>query len=155
MKLIVAGIGNTLMQDDGIGVYVIQELAKRQWPEQVEIIDAGISSYDMLNVFCDADIMIVVDSMVAGGAPGTIYRAPLEQLGLKHSDNMTSLHELHFMEAIKVVNVMGYHPEVIVFGVEPHTVQLGLELTPLLAEKLPRLVELVDEEIHCILNRME
>lgn len=155
MKLVVAGIGNTIMMDDGIGVYVVQELAKRQWPESVEIIDAGISSYDMLNVFCGIDILIVVDSMVAGGAPGTIYRAPLEQLGMNSDANLTSLHEMHFMEAIKFVNLMGYHPEVIVFGAEPHTVQLGLELTPLLAEKLPRLVELVDEEIHRILNRME
>jgi len=152
LKLIVAGIGNILMKDDGLGVYVINELAKRPWPEEVELVDAGIASFEMLDVFCRADYIIVIDSMTAGGEPGTIYRAPLEELGLKDSPAVTSLHELHFTEAIKVVHLMGYHPEVTVFGVEPCQVELGMGLTPVITEKMPRLLELVEAEIHHVLS---
>jgi len=152
LKLIVLGIGNILMKDDGLGVYVVQQLSKRLWPEEVEFIDAGIASFEILDVFCSADQIIVVDSMTAGGEPGTIYRAPLQELGLTVSPAVTSLHELHFTEAIKVVQMMGYNPQVIVFGVEPCLVELGMELTPAIAAKVPRLLELVEAEIHRILN---
>jgi hydrogenase maturation protease len=152
LKLIVAGIGNVLMKDDGLGVYVIQKLSERPWPEQVELVDAGIASFEILDVFCSADHIIVVDTMTAGGEPGTIYRAPLEELGLISNPAVTSLHELHFTEAIKMVNLMGYHPQVIVFGVEPYQVELGMELSPVIAEKIPRLLELVEAEIHHIID---
>ncbi|MGI6435743.1 MAG: hydrogenase maturation protease [Syntrophomonadaceae bacterium] len=152
MRLVVVGIGNIFMQDDGLGVYVIQKLSERSWPEEVELVDAGIASFEILDVFCRADVIIVVDSMSVGGDPGTIYRAPLERLGLRSNGNITSMHELHFTEAIKVVNLMGYHPRVIVFGVEPYIVDVGLELTPLIADKMPRLLELVEAEIKTILS---
>lgn len=152
MKLIVVGIGNVLMKDDGLGVYVVQQLSKRLWPEQVDLIDAGIASFEILDVFCSADHIIVVDSMTAGGEPGTIYRVPLQELGLRDSHAVISLHELHFTEAIKVVNMMGYQPQVTVFGVEPYQVELGMELSPLIATKIPRLLELVETEIYSILE---
>jgi hydrogenase maturation protease len=155
LKLIVAGIGNVLMKDDGLGVYAIKELAQRPWPDAVELVDAGVASFEILDVFCRADHIIVIDSMNAGGEPGTIYRAPLEELGLKDSPAVTSLHELHFTEAIKVVNLMGYHPQVTVFGVEPCQVELGLGLTPVITEKMPRLLKLVEAEIRHILSASE
>ena len=85
--------------------------------------------------------------MQAGGEPGTIYRAPLEELGLKPDETCISLHQLHFVDAMHMVNLLGHHPRAIVFGIEPATIQLSLELSPEIAAKLPRLVELVHKEI--------
>ena len=88
-------------------------------------------------------------------SPGP-YTGPLwKELGLKDSPAVTSLHELHFTEAIKVVNLMGYHPQVTVFGVEPCQVELGLGLTPVITEKMPRLLKLVEAEIRHILSASE
>jgi hydrogenase maturation protease len=147
----VLGIGNLLMQDDGVGVHVVRALEKLELPDEVEVVDGGTHSYDLVDFFSQADWCIVVDAMHAGGTPGMIYRAPFEELGLKPNPNIASLHEISFAEAMNMVRLEGYDPKVIVYGVEPQTVALGLELTDCVAGKVPRLLELIQEDIEKIL----
>ena len=151
-KVMVVGIGNYILQDEGVGVHAINRLMEMDFPEGVKIVDGGTHSYDLVDFFCQADNLIIIDAIQAGEEPGTMYRAPLEEMGLKSEENCTSLHQLHFIEAIKMVNLMGYYPRVIVFGVEPQVIDWGLELTPSIAEKLPRLTELVAQEIYSLLE---
>lgn len=146
-RIMVMGIGNVLMQDDGVGVHVISKLEELDLPPQVELVDAGTHSYDLLEYFSQVDICIVVDAMHAGGKPGTVYRVPLEELDMKPNPNIHSLHEISFAEAMYMLNLEGYHPQVLVYGVEPHTVDLGLELTPVVAEQLPLIVESIKQDI--------
>jgi hydrogenase maturation protease len=68
-------------------------------------------------------------------------------MGLQPQENCTSLHQMHFIEAVKMVNLLGHYPQIIVYGIEPAVVDWGLELTPRVAEKLPRLTELIAQEI--------
>ena len=151
--IMVVGIGNLLMQDDGVGVHVIRQLEKLGLPEEIGLIDGGTHSYDLVDIFCEANKLIIVDAMQAGGEPGTIYRAPLEELGLKaEANDCISLHQLHFTDAMHMVNLLGHQPQAIVFGVEPATVDLGLELSPKVAQKLPRLIELIQIEIQNLMS---
>lgn len=146
-RLAVVGIGNLLMQDDGIGIHVIQQLEKMKClPEDVELIDAGVNSYDMVNIFCRYDQLIIVDAMETGGEPGTIYRAPLEDLGLRPDDSIMSLHEMHFIEAVNMIKMMGYSPRIVVLGIEPEVIQVSMDLSGSIRSKVPRLIELVQEE---------
>jgi len=151
-QVLVLGIGNLLMQDDGVGVHVIRMLEKQNLPPGVEVVDGGTHSYDLLDYFSQADQCIVIDAMHAGGKPGTIYRVPLDELDLKPNPNMASLHELSFAEAMYMLNLQGYNPRVVVYGVEPHTVDLGLELTPCVAGQVPRIVEMIQQEIAAMLT---
>ena len=146
-RIMVMGIGNVLMQDDGVGVHVIRQLEDMDLPAQVELVDGGTHSYDLLDYFSQADFCIVVDAMHAGGKPGTVYRVPLEELELSPNPNIQSLHEISFAEAMYMLHLEGYHPEVLVYGVEPHTVDLGLELTPVVAEQLPLILEMIQKDI--------
>lgn len=146
-RIAVIGIGNLLMQDDGVGIQVLKELGETTLPPEVELIDGGTHSYDLVEFFCQADHIIVIDAVQAGGVPGTIYRAPLEHLNLTPKENMTSVHEMSFVEALYMVNLLGHQPRVLVYGVEPGSLELGLELTAVVAAKVPRLVELIREDI--------
>ena len=150
-KLVVVGIGNYILQDEGVGVHAVNCLREMELPEGVEVIDGGTHSYDLVDIFCQYDNLIIVDAIQAGGEPGTMYRAAYEELGLKPQDNCTSVHQMHFIEAVKMVNMLGHYPHIIVFGVEPAVVDWGLELTPRVAEKLPRLTELIMEEINTMM----
>ncbi len=153
-KIAVVGIGNLLMQDEGVGIHVINRLAEMKClPEDVDLIDAGVNSYDMLDIFSTYDILILIDAMQAGGDPGTIYRAPLEELGLQPDSNITSLHEMHFIEAVSMAKLMGYEPDILVFGIEPELVKLGMELTPGIQSKLPRVIELIQQDIENLMTR--
>lgn len=148
----VVGIGNLLMQDDGAGVHAIRALEKLEFPDDVELVDGGTHSYDLIEEFCRAENLIIVDAMHAGGEPGTIYRAPLDELGLEPDVNITSLHEMHFVEAMKMTRMLGYNPSTTVFGIEPAVIGVSMDLSPQVNEKLPRLVELIHQEIINILN---
>lgn len=146
------GVGNLLMQDDGIGVHLVRYLEEQGVPEGIELIDGGTHSYDLLDIFAEFDVIIVVDAIQAGGEPGTIYRAPLDELGLQPNDSATSLHDLNFVEAVNMLRLMGHNPQFIIYGVQPKEMDLNLELSPEVAAKVPRLAELIQEEIQRILN---
>jgi len=149
----VVGIGNLLMQDDGVGVHAIRALEELGFSDDVELIDGGTHSYDLIEEFCRAENLIIVDAMHAGGEPGTIYRAPLDELGLDPVENITSLHEMHFVEAMKMTRMLGFNPDTTVFGIEPAVIAVSMDLSPQVAEKFPRLVELMHQEILKILDK--
>lgn len=146
-RIMVIGIGNLLMQDDGVGVHVIRSLEEMNWPAQVELVDAGTHSYDLLDYLSRADKCIVVDAMHTGGTPGTVYRIPWQELELKPNPEICSLHEISFAEAMHMVHLEGYEPEVLVYGVEPQKVDLGVELTPVVARQVPGIVEMIKKDI--------
>ena len=143
----VVGIGNYILQDEGVGVHAINRLMEMDLPDGVELLDGGTHSYDLVDFFCQAEKLIIIDAIQAGGEPGTMYRARLEEMGLRPQEHCTSLHQMHFIEAVKMVNLLDHYPQIIVYGVEPEVIDWGLELTPRVAEKLPRLTELVAQEI--------
>lgn len=152
-RISVVGVGNPLMRDDGIGIHAVKYLEERGVPKGIELIDGGTHSYDLLDYFAEADVVIVIDAIQAGGEPGTIYRAPLDELDLKpNRDTATSLHDINFVEAVHMLRLMGHDPEFIVFGVQPKEMYLDLELSPEVGAKLPRLAELIQEEIQRIIN---
>ncbi|MGE5416410.1 MAG: hydrogenase maturation protease [Acidobacteriota bacterium] len=150
-KVLVVGIGNPLLQDEGLGVHVVNQIEQMDLPLGVEVIDGGTHTYDLVDFFCQGENLIVVDALKAGGEPGTIYRASLDELGLKAEEGATSLHQLHFIEAMHMVNLLGHHPKVIVFGVEPNVIDWGLELTPQVQAKMPKLLDFIEKEIQDML----
>ncbi len=154
-RIMVCGIGNFILQDEGVGVHVVNKLQEMSFPPNVEIIDGGTHSYDLVDMFCTADFIIIIDAIQGGGEPGTMYRAPLEELGLKPEENATSLHQIHFIEAVQMVNLLGFHPEIIVYGVEPEVIDWGLELTPKVAARVPRLTQLIAQEVHSYIQTEE
>lgn len=149
-RIMVMGVGNLLLRDEGVGVHVIRMLETMDLPPEVELVDGGTHTFDLLDFFSQADLCFVIDAMQAGGEPGTVYRAPLEELGLEPRHDLQSLHDLQFAEAMHMLGMMGHNPEVVVYGVEPHTIELGLELTPQLAEKVPRIAAMIKEEIESL-----
>ncbi|MGH7848434.1 MAG: hydrogenase maturation protease, partial [Candidatus Binatia bacterium] len=74
-KILVAGIGNIFLGDDGFGVEVARELAKRKLPESVRVVDFGIRGFDLAYALLDGyDLTILVDAAPRGGLPGTLYK---------------------------------------------------------------------------------
>ncbi|HEX4477032.1 MAG TPA: hydrogenase maturation protease [Polyangiaceae bacterium] len=73
-RVLVAGIGNVFLGDDGFGVAVVERLAKRKLPDGVSLMDAGIRGFDLtMALLDDYAAAILVDATARGGAPGTLY----------------------------------------------------------------------------------
>lgn len=151
-KILIVGIGNLLLRDEGVGVHVVNRLQEIGLPAGVEAVDGGTDSYNLVEVFSKSSNLIIVDAMQAGGEPGTIYRAWLEDLELKPEENAVSLHQMHFIEAVSMVKMLGHHPRVLVFGIEPKDMTWGLDLTPEVEARVSRLIALIQSEIEKLME---
>jgi hydrogenase maturation protease len=145
MKRII-GCGNLLMQDEGIGVHLIRYLQKDKLPDDVELIDGATGGFDLLPFIQDAERVIIVDAVKGQGAPGDIYKFGPEDYETD-SFPKTSLHDVCLKDIFNIVKLTGPLPSITIFGVEPKTMDWGMELTDEVKAILPRLGELVLKEI--------
>jgi hydrogenase maturation protease len=117
--VLVLGVGNILLGDEGTGVRVIQKLEEEYaFSENVELFDGGTLGLKLLEPICRSDFAIVVDIVRGGGAPGTIYRIPEKDLP-KKIPYKSSLHELNIVETLIYADELGNKPETVVIGIEP------------------------------------
>jgi hydrogenase maturation protease len=142
-RILIAGLGNLLLQDDGVGVHAVQALARRP-PRGVICADVGTAVLDALHLFEWAEKILALDAMQAGGPPGTVYACgavDMEDPGIQ-----ASLHELSLLSALRFLQEKA-RPEIVILGVEPQTIDYGLELTAPVAAALPRLLQAAREQV--------
>ncbi len=146
-KVVVLGIGNVLLSDEGIGIHAINELRKESWPEQVELVDGGTGGLGLLSVLEGAERAIIIDSLEAGVEPGTIFKFQPKDLTTFMDRSALSLHQVGIMEVLNLGRTLDSLPPTVVFGVQPKSLAMGLDLTPEIKAKLPRVVKMVSDEI--------
>jgi len=151
-KIAVLGVGNILRSDDGVGVEAANRLAKIAWPDNVTIYDAGTAIMNMLDVFINQDILIVIDALEGGHEPGTIYRLTPEQLGEWRREGF-SLHDVQVLDMLNVAALINYHPTVIIYGIEPYVLKLNLGLSEQMQASLPVLLTYVRQELSDLIEK--
>jgi hydrogenase maturation protease len=145
-KILILGIGNLILRDEGVGVHAVRELEKRDLPAHVEVIDGGTSLMELLPVIQEAQRIIVIDALRGGGAPGTVYRVTPDDL-MAETDRPLSLHQVDLLEVLGMARQLGGEPHAVIIGVEPREIAWGMELTSEVEAKLPQVVEAVLEEL--------
>ncbi len=145
--ILVLGIGNILLSDEGIGVRVIEHMQTMTLREDVQLVDGGTSGTDLLDVLADREKVIVVDAIDTDCAPGTVLRFGLDQLMQKDCAAI-SLHELGIAETVNMTRQLGCEPkEVIVFGIQPQKIDCGLELSQNMQHVVRQVAELILAEL--------
>lgn len=138
-RILVAGIGNIFLGDDGFGCEVLRRLGGRAWPEGVSVVDFGIRGFDLAYALMDGyDVTILVDATPRGEAPGTLYtiEPDLEELdALEPQAMMVETHGMNPMKVLSMVKSMGGEfKRILLVGCEPETFgpeegQMGLSET--------------------------
>ena len=141
------GVGNELLSDEGIGIHLIQALRRTDLPEGVDLIEAGTAGLELLSLLEGIDRLIIVDAMAVEGQPGTVVRFRPGDVEFVPAPMMATTHDLGIVEALTSARLLGWLPDTVIIGVIPERIELGLELTPTLAAKLPELVHRVRNEI--------
>ena len=145
--VLVMGIGNILLRDEGVGVRVIEAMVRLDLPQDVELVDAGTAGADLVECIADREKVIVVDALEAEAAPGTVFRLRGDEL-LPDPGSSISLHQLGLVESLVMAEQMGCSPrEVIVFGIQPGEIRPGLELSSEVERVIPKVVATVREEL--------
>ena len=146
-KTVILGIGNVLLCDEGVGVHVANELMKMDLPPSVSVVEGGTDGFRLLNVITDADRLIIVDTVRGGAAPGSIYRFDIDEVRSCPSGFKTSVHQIGILEVIDLSGLIGKTPYTTVIGVEPKSLEMCMELSPEIGEKVHRVIELVLDEL--------
>jgi len=147
-RVVVIGVGNLLLKDEGIGVHVVRALKEINIPQNInlKIIDGGTSP-DLLAFLEGVDKLIIVDAVKTSGRPGTIYRLNPEGLTI-NDKKLISAHEFNLRQNLKMMILSGKKPkEVVLIGIEPKEIDWGMALSPELERKVPEITRVIFKEI--------
>ncbi|GFE57463.1 HyaD/HybD family hydrogenase maturation endopeptidase [Geobacter sp. AOG1] len=148
MSTLVLGIGNLIMTDDGVGVRVVQRLQREyRFPPEVKILDGGTLGLDLLPWLEGVGQLLMVDAVETGWEPGTVVRLVGEELPIALKTKL-SPHQMGLQDLLAVAELQGFSPrEMVLWGVQPAVLEMGMELSLPVAAQLDELVERVLAEL--------
>lgn len=152
-KIVVIGVGNLLLADEGVGIHAVNELKKEPFLPFVEIVDGGTAGIDLLFLLENAGYAVIIDCIEAKAEPGTIFRIPAEELILQSPAQMISLHDINLVEVLSLAKNLGKLPPTVIYGVQPGEISFSTQLTSAVDKILPRLVQLVKQEISSLIPK--
>lgn len=162
LRVLVVGVGNILLKDEGVGVHVAWKLQELSLPGDVEVIDGGTASLEVLLLHEGVDKLVMIDAMRTGKKPGTIYKGRFkagesEELAWifgQSAKSKISLHQVGLIEAMAAAEKLNRAPkEIVIIGVEPGEWDYGLELTETVKQSIPEVIKKVLEEIENAIHR--
>ena len=149
MSTLVLGIGNLLMTDDGVGVRLVQQLADGyRFPEGVRVLDGGTLGLDLLPQLEGVERLLVVDAVETGEQAGSLVRLSGEEIPLALATKV-SPHQMGLKDLLTVADLQGNAPaEMVLWGVQPESVEMDMQLSAPVAAALPLLQERVLQELN-------
>lgn len=139
MKRILIGVGNRLRGDDGVGLVVAERV------RSIESIQSPGASFELMDLWQDADEVILVDAARSGARPGTIHRLDAALEPLPGTLLATSTHSIGLSDTVELARRLGRLPgRVVVFGVEAGNLAQREGLSPDVARAVDELVEMID-----------
>ncbi|WP_340690745.1 HyaD/HybD family hydrogenase maturation endopeptidase [Hydrogenobacter thermophilus] len=148
MRTLLLGIGNILLSDEGLGVRAVEELKSRfKFPPYVELMDGGTLGMDLLYFMEGFERLLVIDAVLGGNPPGTLYKFNDEEVKA-YFKRKVSAHELGFQEILALADLLGKRPkEIVLVGMEPESLNISLELSTTVKERLHLLIEEVLKQL--------
>ena len=145
-KLLVLGIGNVLMGDEGVGVHVVRHLEKENVPVGVELLDGGTGSFLLLDPMQLARKVILIDATLDANPPGTVRRlAPRFSTDYPRT---LAAHDIGLKDLLDAFYLLGHNVDVVLFAVSIAPLQeLGLDMSPELVAQVPKIAAMVKDEI--------
>jgi len=144
VQVLVLGIGNLLLQDEGIGVHIVNELQRRfQFPPEVELLDGGTAGMELVEAMLDREQVIVVDAIRSDKTPGTLIHIEGDAVPAFLQQHLTP-HQLGLADVLATLTIAGRTPnQLVLLGIVPYSMELSVTLSDPLQEQFAGLVEQV------------
>ncbi len=148
VNALVLGIGNLLIGDEGVGCRAVAELSRRYTlPPAVECIDGGTAGFELLSLLDGRDQVILIDALQDDRAPGTIIKVEDEHVP-KAFLTRTTPHQLGICDVLAAAQLTESLPEkLILFGIEPKCLKVGLELSAEVQTAMEHVVHAVADQL--------
>ncbi len=145
--ILIIGLGNILLTDEGIGIHVMNSLKESDEFTDVSFLDLGTSSWELINFIDDqTKLIFIIDCLEARvGKPGDVYALELKDL-ISGDDYKLSLHQLKLLDSLKMILLEKELPKTIVIGIIPlDTKSISTELSETLKNNFPSIVNKVKD----------
>ncbi|HMK55088.1 MAG TPA: HyaD/HybD family hydrogenase maturation endopeptidase [Dissulfurispiraceae bacterium] len=160
MSTLLLGLGNILMKDERLGVYVVNTVKERyDCPSDLEIIDGGTLGLDLLPLFEQYDRIVIVDAVNFGREPGYIGILEDDQIPAVIFSKL-SVHQIGLADLVSAARLKGIMPsKLCVIGMQPSSVDFsfGLEMSDVVNANIEKLIDvtidkLKELELECVLR---
>jgi len=150
-NVLVLGVGNVLLTDEGIGVRTINELQRRYiFSDNVELMDGGTAGIELLRFIQNRSHLIIIDAMRWSKPSGTVMRIEGDEVPAVFRTRI-SPHQLGLSDLLAAALLTDDLPKhLVLFGVEPESIGTGLDLSPVVEASLDKLLQAVTDELKMI-----
>lgn len=138
-EILILGIGNILLKDEGIGVHAVREMEKMTWPDNIHLLDGGTGGFHMLSLLQEYPTIILIDASLDNKPVGSIRL--IEPEFSKDFPKVLSSHDIGLKDLIDSVSLLGSLPKIHLITVTIHPDQeVGMELSEKIQAVIPQIV---------------
>jgi hydrogenase maturation protease len=142
-RILVMGVGNVLMGDEGVGVHAVRLLEQRAWPAGVTLLDGGTGGFHLLSHVGACDILVMIDATLDGRPPGTI--TVIAPRYASDYPRALSAHDIGLKDLVDSAAILGSLPRVLLVTIAVASLQpMQMTLSPAIEACLPEVVATVE-----------
>jgi hydrogenase maturation protease len=150
MKTVILGMGNTILADDGVGIYIVREFGRQYSYEDVDVKESSLAGINVVELLAGYDKAIVVDAIRTDEAqPGKVYTLTPDDFEV--SKHYASAHHINFSSALELGKQLGEDipDQIIIFAVEVKDIETFSEqcTTQEVREAIPKVVQMIKNEV--------
>jgi hydrogenase maturation protease len=146
MKTLILGVGNLLLQDEGVGIHVVHELSKQELPENVELLDGGTGGFHLISWLQEYERIIMIDATLDDNPPGTVR--VIKPRYASDFPPLMSAHEIGLRDMLAVMQFTDELPEIHLIVVSVKNINdVNMDLTPEVNASIPEVIETVKKLI--------
>lgn len=143
-KILILGIGNVLMGDEGIGVHTIKALEKKSFPEDIDILDGGTGGFHLMAYFQEYKNIIMIDATMDKKPAGTV--SLIQPKFASDFPKSLSAHDIGLKDMIESITILGELPKIYLITVTIDSIQsMQIELSPGIKEVIPEVIGKIEE----------
>jgi hydrogenase maturation protease len=142
------GVGNEFRNDDALGILVAREIRRRN-PAGVTVVERSGEGTALMDTWAGAEVVIVVDAIISGKAPGVIHRLDAARDEIPRGFFHYSSHAFGVAEAVGMARALNLLPShVIIYGIEGKEFGEGVGLSDQVVKNIPELITMIEEDLH-------
>ena len=145
-RVLIMGVGNVLMGDEGIGVHAVRLLEQHAWQPHVSMIDGCTFGFNLISSFGECDVLLMIDATLDGRTPGTV--SVIEPRYATDFPKALSAHDIGLKDLVESAALLGMMPRVILVTISVADLQpMQMTMSPAVDASLPRVVDIVRQQI--------
>lgn len=148
-KILIMGVGNLIMGDEGVGIHVIKELEKMPMPDNIELLDGGTGGFHLLSYLQSYPLVIMIDATLDQDPEGTIKT--IKPKFASDFPKALSAHDIGLKDLLEAVTLLDKLPEMYLITISIKDLsRMSVELSSIILKTIPAVIK----EVHSILGKI-